>query len=211
MEAIGKWAAEHGIWVVTDEIYEHLVYDGVKAESLPVVVPEIADTTLILNGVAKTYCHDGLAGRLDDRPSGRHQGRHQLPVAPVGNVANVSQRAALAAVSGDLDVVEEMREAFDVAAGRSWTMLSAIPGRRLPHPRGRVLRLPLGEGVLGKNIRGQRPPTPLNWPRSDPREAEVAVVPGEAFGTHGYLRLSYAMGDDDLVEGVRRIADLLAQ
>ena len=211
VEAIGKWAAEHDIWVVTDEIYEHLVYDGVKAESLPVVVPEIADRTLILNGVAKTYSMTGwrvgwMIGPQDVIKAAASYQSHLC-----GNVANVSQRAALAAVSGPMDVVEEMRAAFDVRRKKIVSMLSEIPNVECPTPEGAFYAYPSVKAVLGKKIRGQRPTDTLELADLILREAEVAVVPGEAFGTPGYFRFSYALAEEDLVEGVTRVANLLSE
>lgn len=210
-EAIGRWALEHGIWVVTDEIYEHLVYDGVKAESLPVVVPEIADRTLILNGVAKTYSMTGwrvgwMIGPQDVIKAAASYQSHLC-----GNVANVSQRAALAAVSGPMDVVEEMRAAFDVRRKKIVSMLSEIPNVECPTPEGAFYAYPSVKAVLGKKIRGQRPTDTLELADLILREAEVAVVPGEAFGTPGYFRFSYALAEEDLVEGVTRVANLLSE
>ncbi len=211
VEAIGKWAAEHDIWVVTDEIYEHLVYDGVKAESLPVVVPEIADRTLILNGVAKTYSMTGwrvgwMVGPQDVIKAATSYQSHLC-----GNVANVSQRAALAAVSGPMDVVEEMRAAFDSRRKKIVSLLSEIPNVECPTPEGAFYAYPSVKAVLGKEIRGERPTDTLQLADLILREAEVAVVPGEAFGTPGYFRFSYALSEEDLVEGVTRVANLLSE
>ena len=132
VEAIGRWAVEHGIWVVADEIYEHLTYDGAEAVSMPVAVPELADTCIVVNGVAKTYAMTGLAGGLDDQPRRRDQGGGQPAVAPVRNVNNIAQYAALAAVSGDLDAVDEMRTAFDRRRRTMVKMLSEIEGVTCP-------------------------------------------------------------------------------
>jgi aspartate aminotransferase len=211
VEAIGRWALEHGIWVVTDEIYEHLVYDGAKAESMPVVVPELADTTLVLNGVAKTYSMTGwrvgwIIGPKDVIKAAASYQSHLC-----GNVANVSQRAALAAVSGPLDAVAEMREAFDVRRKLIVSLLSDIPGVECPTPQGAFYAYPSFKGVLGKEIRGERPADTLELADLILREAEVAVVPGEAFGTPGYFRFSYALAEQDLVEGVNRVAALLSE
>jgi aspartate/methionine/tyrosine aminotransferase len=208
---IGQWAYRHGLWVVTDEIYEHLVYGGAQFSSIPVEVPEMADRCVVLNGVAKTYAMTGwrvgwLIGPLDVA-----KGATNLQSHTTSNVANVSQRAALAAVSGDLSAVERMRSAFDRRRQTMVRMLSEIPGVSCPEPFGAFYAYPSVAGVLDKQIRGHRPHTSAELAELILAEAEVAVVPGEAFGPSGYLRLSYALGDDDLVEGVSRIAKLLGE
>jgi len=210
VEAIGRWALEHGVWVVTDEIYEHLTYDGVTAESMPVVVPELADTCVVLNGVAKTYAMTGwrvgwMIGPLDVIKAATNLQSHLS-----SNVANVSQRAALAALSGSLDAAHAMREAFDRRRGTMVAMLEEIDGVSCPMPQGAFYAYPDVRGVLGRTIAGRTPHTSAELATLILEEAEVAVVPGEAFGPSGYLRLSYALGDDDLVEGVGRIQRLLA-
>ncbi|SFA97304.1 L-aspartate aminotransferase apoenzyme [Amycolatopsis marina] len=211
VEAIGRWALEHGIWVVTDEIYEHLVYDGAKAESMPVVVPELADTTLVLNGVAKTYSMTGWRVGWIIGPKDVIKAASSYQSHLCGNVSNVAQRAALAAVSGPLDAVEEMRKAFDARRKLIVSLLSDIPGVECPTPQGAFYAYPSVKGVLGKEIRGERPANTLELADLILREAEVAVVPGEAFGTPGYFRFSYALAEQDLVEGVNRVAALLAE
>lgn len=211
VEAIGRWALEHGIWVVTDEIYEHLVYDGAKAESMPVVVPELADTTLVLNGVAKTYSMTGWRVGWIIGPKDVIKAASSYQSHLCGNVSNVAQRAALAAVAGPLDAVEEMRAAFDARRKLIVSMLSDIPGVECPAPQGAFYAYPSVKGVLGKEIRGERPANTLELADLILREAEVAVVPGEAFGTPGYFRFSYALAEQDLVEGVNRVAALLSE
>jgi aspartate/methionine/tyrosine aminotransferase len=210
-EAIGRWALEHGIWVVTDEIYEHLVYDGAQAHSLPVLVPELADTTVVLNGVAKTYAMTGWRVGWMISPADVTKAAANLQSHLSSNVANVSQRAALAAVSGPLDAVYAMRTAFDRRRKTMVELLSAIPGVQCPTPQGAFYAYPSVKGVLGKEIRGQRPETSVELAALVLEHAEVAVVPGEAFGTPGYFRLSYALGDEDLVTGVNRMGDLLRE
>ena len=210
-EAIGRWAVEHGIWVITDEIYEHLTYDGVEASHIVQVVPELADTTIVLNGVAKTYAMTGwrvgwMIGPVDVIKAATNLQSHLS-----SNVANVSQRAALAAVAGDLSAAEAMREAFDRRRRTIVSMLSEIDGVVCPTPQGAFYVYPSVEGVLGKTIRGRTPTTSAELAALILEEAEVAVVPGEAFGPSGYIRLSYAMSDDDIVEGVGRIQALLAE
>ncbi len=208
---IGQWAAEHGLWVVTDEIYEHLVYGGATFSSIPVEVPELADRCVILNGVAKTYAMTGWRVGWLIGPVDVAKGATNLQSHATSNVANVSQRAALAAVTGDLSAVATMREAFDRRRQTMVRMLSEIPGVTCPEPFGAFYAYPSVAGVLGKEIRGQRPGSSAALAELILAEAEVAVVPGEAFGSPGYLRLSYALGDDDLAEGVSRIAKLLGE
>jgi aspartate/methionine/tyrosine aminotransferase len=208
---IGRWAYENGIWVVTDEIYEHLVYDGARARSMPVEVPELADTCVVLNGVAKTYAMTGWRVGWMIGPRDVVKAATNLQSHLSSNVANVSQRAALAAVSGDLAAVDTMRAAFDRRRRTMVEMLSAIEGVTCPVPQGAFYCYPRVKGVLGRTIRGRTPQTSAELAELILEEAEVAVVPGEAFGPSGYLRLSYALGDDDLVEGVGRMQRLLAE
>ena len=208
---IGRWAAEHGLWVVTDEIYEHLVYGGAEFSSMPVVVPELADRTLILNGVAKTYAMTGWRVGWMIGPKDVVKAATNLQSHATSNVANVSQAAALAAVSGDLSAVARMREAFDRRRQTMVRLLNDIPGVFCPVPEGAFYAYPSVKELLGKEIRGQRPQTSVELAALILEEAEVALVPGEAFGTPGYFRLSYALGDEDLAEGVGRVAKLLAE
>ncbi len=211
VEAIGRWALEHGIWVVTDEIYEHLLYDGARAPSMPVVVPELADTCVVLNGVAKTYAMTGWRVGWMVGPKDVVKAATNLQSHATSNVANVSQRAAVAALEGSLDAVDEMRAAFDRRRRTIVQMLNSIDGVHCPVPQGAFYAYPSVEGVLGREIRGRRPQTSAELAALILDEVEVAVVPGEAFGPSGYLRLSYALGDDDLREGVGRIQGLLAE
>ena len=210
VEAIGRWAAERGLWVVTDEIYEHLTYDGATAPSMPVLVPELADRCVVLNGVAKTYAMTGwrvgwLLGPKDVVAAATNLQSHAT-----SNVANVSQRAAVAALQGDLSAVAEMKEAFDRRRRTVVRMLNEIDGVTCPEPKGAFYVYPSVKGVLGREVHGRTPTTSAELATLVLEEAEVAVVPGEAFGTPGYLRLSYALGDDDLVEGVTRMQRLFA-
>jgi len=211
VKAIGEWAAAKGIWVVTDEIYEHLVYGDAKFSSIPVQAPEIADRCVVLNGVAKTYAMTGwrVGWMIGPKDVIKAAGNYQSHAT--SNVANVSQMAALAAVSGDLSAVAEMREAFDRRRKTIVRMLNEIPGVECPEPMGAFYAYPSVKGVLGKEIRGKRPQTSAELAALILEEAEVAVVPGEAFGTDGYFRLSYAMSDADLEEGVSRIGKLLSE
>ena len=209
--AIGRWAVEHGIWVITDEIYEHLVYGGAEHVSMPVAVPELADTCVVLNGVAKTYAMTGWRVGWMIGPNDVIKAATNLQSHLSSNVANVSQRAALEAVSGSLDAVADMRSAFDRRRRTIVELLSAIPGVSCPEPQGAFYAYPSVKGLLGKEIRGQRPQTSVELASLVLEQAEVAVVPGEAFGTPGYFRLSYALGDDDLATGVNRMAEFLAE
>jgi aspartate aminotransferase len=211
VEAIGRWAVEHGIWVIADEIYEHLTYDGVRAVSMPVAVPELADTCVVVNGVAKTYAMTGWRVGWMISPADVTKAAANLQSHLTSNVANVPQRAALAAVAGPLDAVAEMRTAFDRRRGTMVKLLGDIPGVDVPTPQGAFYAYPSVKALLGKEIRGQVAKTSMDLAALLLEHAEVAVVPGEAFGTPGYFRLSYALGDDDLVTGVTRMGDLLRE
>lgn len=207
--AIGRWAAENGLWVITDEIYEHLVYGDAAFSSMPVVAPEIADRCVVLNGVAKTYAMTGWRIGWLIGPNDVVKGAVNLQSHTTSNVCNVAQAAALAAVSGDLSAVAEMRAAFDRRRRTIVRMLGEIPGVVCPEPDGAFYAYPSVKELLGRTIRGRTPQTSAELAEVVLEEAEVAVVPGEAFGTEGYFRMSYALGDDDLVEGVTRLAQLL--
>lgn len=211
VEEIGRWAAEHGLWVLTDEIYEHLVYGDAEFCSLPVVVPELRDKCIVVNGVAKTYAMTGWRVGWIIGPKDVVKAATNLQSHATSNVSNVAQIAALAAVSGDLDAVAEMRTAFDRRRRTIVRMLNEIDGIVCPEPEGAFYAYPSVKGLLGKEIRGKQPATSVELAALILDEVEVAVVPGEAFGTPGYLRLSYALGDEDLVEGVSRIQKLLAE
>jgi aspartate/methionine/tyrosine aminotransferase len=208
IEAIGRWAVGHGLWVVTDEIYEHLVYGSAEHHSMPVVVPELADTCVVVNGVAKTYAMTGwrvgwMLGPVDVITAATNLQSHET-----SNVANVSQRAALAAVAGDLVAVGEMREAFDRRRRTIHRMLNEIDGVTCIEPEGAFYAFPSVTGLYGREIRGRTARSSAELAELAIDEAKVAVVPGEAFGAPGYFRMSYALGDDDLVEGVSRLAKL---
>jgi aspartate aminotransferase len=211
VEAIGRWAVEHGIWVLTDEIYEHLVYGDAIFSSMPVVVPELVDTCVVLNGVAKTYAMTGWRVGWMIGPADVIKAATNLQSHLSSNVANVSQRAALAAVSGDLSAVAMMRDAFDRRRLTMVRMLNEIPGVDCIEPQGAFYAYPSVKAILGLELRGRRPASSAELAELVLEEAEVAVVPGEAFGTPGYFRLSYALGDDDLVEGVHRLGKLLSE
>ncbi len=208
-EAVGAWALEHGLWVLTDEIYEHLVYDGAEAVSLPVAVPGLADRCLVVNGVAKTYAMTGWRVGWVQGPADVIKAATNLQSHATSNVANVSQRAAIAALSGDLSAVAEMRTAFDRRRRLIVSMLSEIDGVVCPTPRGAFYAYPSVKGLLGRKIGGVAPSSSADLAALVLEQAEVAAVPGEAFGSPGYLRFSYALGDDDLVEGISRLQKLL--
>ncbi|WP_148572864.1 pyridoxal phosphate-dependent aminotransferase [Nocardioides caldifontis] len=210
VEAIGRWAVEHDLWVVTDEIYEHLTYDGVEAVSMPVAVPELADRCVVLNGVAKTYAMTGWRVGWLIGPQDVVKAATNLQSHATSNVANVSQRAAIAALTGDLSAVDEMKAAFDRRRRKIVEMLSAIDGVVCPDPKGAFYAYPSVKGLLGKTYDGVTPTTSAELAELILDKAEVAVVPGEAFGSPGYIRLSYALGDDDLVEGITRLQKLFA-
>lgn len=210
VEAIGRWAVDKGIWVICDEIYEHLTFGDHVFSSMPALVPELADRCVVLNGVAKSYAMTGWRVGWLIGPPDMVKLAVNLQSHLTSNVANVSQRAALAAVSGDLSAVAEMREAFARRGATIHKLLNAIDGVSCMEPQGAFYAYPSFEGVLGREIRGRCPETTLDLAALILDEAKVAIVPGEAFGTPGYARLSFALGDDDLGEGVGRIADLLA-
>ncbi len=209
VEAIGRWALDRGVWVVTDEIYEHLTYDDHTFSSMPALVPELMDTCVILNGVAKTYAMTGWRVGWLIAPPDLVAAATNLQSHSTSNVSNVAQAAALAAVSGDLSAVVEMREAFARRGRMMYELLSKIDGVAVLAPEGAFYCFPSFEGVLGREIEGRTPQTTLELSELLLDVAKVAIVPGEAFGAPGYARLSFALGDDDLGEGVRRIADLL--
>jgi len=209
IEAIGRWAVEHGIWVVTDEIYEHLTYDDHEFHSMPVVVPELADTCIVVNGVAKTYAMTGWRVGWMVGPADIVKAATNLQSHATSNVANVSQRAALAALEGGLDDVAMMREAFDRRGKKIHQMLNAIEGVTAIEPQGAFYAFPSFKEILERGVGGKRVDSTVELAEIILAEAKVAIVPGEAFAAPGYARLSFALGDDDLGEGVTRIADLL--
>jgi len=208
---IGRWALDNGIWVITDEIYEHLTYDGVRSASMPVEVPELANTCVVLNGVAKTFAMTGWRVGWMIGPRDIIKAATNLQSHSTSNVANVSQRAAIAALNGSLDAVEEMRVAFDRRRHMIVRMLNDIDGVECPIPAGAFYAYPSVRGLLGKTIRGRVCTTSVELAALILDEVEVAVVPGEAFGPSGYLRMSYALSDTDLAEGVTRIQKLLGE
>lgn len=208
---IGRWAAERGLWVLTDEIYEHLVYGDNRFSSMPVEVPELAERCIVINGVAKTYAMTGWRVGWMIAPEDVIKVASSLQSHATSNVGNVSQAAALAAVTGDLHAVGEMREAFDRRRRAMHKLLNDIEGITCYEPQGAFYCFPSVEGVLGRSIRGRTPQNAHELAELILEEVKVAIVPGEGFGAPGYARLSYALGDDDLNEGVTRIADLLSE
>jgi aspartate/methionine/tyrosine aminotransferase len=209
VEEIGRWALEHGLWVLTDEIYEHLTYGGVTAPSMPVLVPELQDRCVIVNGVAKTYAMTGWRVGWVVGPADVVRAATNLQSHLTSHVANVAQMAAGAALTGDLSAVAVMRAAFDRRRRTIVSMLREIPGVACPEPQGAFYVYPSVKALLGRPIGGRTARTSAELAELVLEEAEVAVVPGEAFGTPGYLRLSYALGDDALVEGISRMQRLL--
>ncbi len=207
VEAIGEWARANDLWVVTDEIYEHLIYGDAEMVS---IAHSAGEKVVVLNGVAKTYAMTGWRVGWLIGPTDVVKAASNLQSHSTSNVANVSQRAALAAVTGDLSAVAEMRAVYDRRRKAIVAALSDIPGVVCPEPLGAFYAYPSVKGLLGKSLRGRAAQTSAELATVILEEAEVAVVPGEAFGTPGYLRMSYALGDDDLAEGVARIAKLVA-
>jgi aspartate aminotransferase len=209
VKAIGEWAHDRGLWVVTDEIYEHLVYGDARFSSMPVEVPRLAERCVVINGVAKTYAMTGWRVGWLIAPSDLVKAAASLQSHSTSNVANVAQAAALAAVTGDLSAVAEMREAFDRRRITMHKMLSEIHGIDCYEPEGAFYCFPSMKGVLGKEIAGRTVNDVNELAEVVLDETKVAFVPGDGFGAPGYARFSYALGDDDLAEGIGRIADLL--
>ena len=211
VKAIGDWALANGLWVVTDEIYEHLLYDGATAPSICVAVPALADRTIIINGVAKSYAMTGWRVGWMIGPKDVIKAATNLQSHLSSNVSNISQRAAITALTGDLSAVHKMGEAFDRRRKLIVKLLNEIPGVSCPNPTGAFYVYPSVKGVLGKEIRGKRPKTSAELATLILEEVEVAAVPGEAFGPSGYLRFSYALGDEDIIEGIGRVKKLLSE
>jgi aspartate aminotransferase len=207
-EAIGRWAFENGMWVVTDEIYQNLVYDGLKAVSITEAVPELTDRTIMVNGVAKTYAMTGwrlgwMAGPLDAMKAAGNLQSHLT-----SNVSNISQRAAIAALTGPQDEVLAMREAFDRRRKVAVSELRKIEGWNAPMPEGAFYVYSDVSALLGREWGGNKINTSLELCDYILDAAEVALVPGEAFGPSGYVRMSYALGDEQLLEGIQRLQKL---
>jgi aspartate aminotransferase len=211
IEAIGRWAVSKGIWVITDEIYEHLVYGTAEHHSMPVVVPELAERCIVVNGVAKTYAMTGWRVGWMIGPNDAVAAATNIQSHETSNVSNVAQRAALAAVSGGLEDVAMMREHFDRRRQTIVKMLNEIEGVVCPEPEGAFYAYPSVKGLLGRSLRGQRPQSSAELAEICINEAKVAAVPGEAFGAPGYFRMSYALAEHDMVEGVSRLGELFAE
>ena len=209
VEEIGRWAVERGVWVLTDEIYEHLVYGSARFTSMPVVVPELADTCVVINGVAKTYAMTGWRVGWMIGPQDVISAAANLQSHSTSNVCNVAQRAAIAALNGDLACVEAMRETYDRRRRTIVSMLSEIPGVVCPEPEGAFYAFPSLEGLLGRPLAGRAALSSLDLAALVLDEAKVAFVPGEAFGAAGFGRFSYALADSALEEGITRIAKLV--
>ena len=209
IRAVGEWAAERGIWVMTDEIYEHLVYGDAEFHSMPVLVPEIADRCVIVNGVAKTYAMTGWRVGWMIGPAEVASGATRIQSHLSSNVNNVAQAAALEAVSGSLDAVATMREAFDRRRRTMHEMLNAIDGVTCVEPQGAFYAFPSLTGLLNRPLGGRTPTTTMELAALLLDEVSVAIVPGEAFGAPGYARFSFALSDEDLVEGLERITTLV--
>lgn len=208
--AIGTWALEHGIWVMTDEIYQNLVYDGVKAVSIVEAVPELAEQTLLVNGVAKSYAMTGWRLGWMVGPADAIKGAANMQSHLTSNVSNISQRAALAALTGPQETVELMRQSFERRRNVIIEELNKIEGVHAPMPHGAFYAYADVTGLLGRNWGGVKASTSLELADLILEQAEVAVVPGEAFGPSGYLRLSYALGDEPLLEGIQRLQRLFS-
>jgi len=211
VRAIGEWALKHGIWVITDEIYEHLTFGDNVFTSILAEVPGLADTCVILNGVAKTYAMTGWRVGWMIGPADLIKAATNLQSHSTSNVANVSQRAAIAALEGGLECVEEMREAFARRAILIHGLLNDIPGVTCMVPQGAFYAFPSMEGLFGRNFGGVTPSTTSELCEVILDQAKVALVPGEAFDAPGYVRISFAVSDADIIEGIGRIAELVAK
>jgi len=209
IEGIGRWAADNGIWVITDEIYEHLVYGGTEHHSMPVVVPEVLDRCIVLNGVAKTYAMTGWRVGWMAGPSDIIKAASNMQSHATSNVCNIAQVAATAALSGGLEDVATMRAAFDERRVTIHRMLNEIEGVDCLEPEGAFYAFPSLTGLLGREVAGREAKTTMDLATIILEEAKVAFVPGEAFGAPGYARFSFALGVDDLVEGISRIGELV--
>ncbi|QPK94000.1 pyridoxal phosphate-dependent aminotransferase [Actinomyces sp. zg-332] len=211
LEAIGKWCLEHGVWVITDEIYEHLIYDDAESLHIVEIVPELADQTIVVNGVAKTYAMTGWRIGWMIGPTDAIKAATNFQSHLTSNVCNIAQQAALTAVAGDLAAVYEMRESFDRRRKTMIKMLNEIEGIKLSTPKGAFYCYPNVEYFIGKTLRGEVIESSNHLAALVLEHAMVALVPGEAFGSTGYLRLSYALSDEDLVEGLTRVQKLLSE
>jgi aspartate aminotransferase len=208
---IGEWAADRGIWVMTDEIYEHLVYGSAEFHSMPVLAPRIAERCVVVNGVAKTYAMTGWRVGWMIGPEEVSAGATRLQSHLSSNVNNIAQAAALEAVTGSLDAVDAMRNAFDTRRRLMFDMLNAIEGVTCVEPQGAFYAFPNMTGLLNRSLGGSTAATTMELAALLLEEVNVAIVPGEAFGAPGYARLSFALSDEDLLEGIGRVAALAAR
>jgi aspartate aminotransferase len=208
-KAIGEWAESHGLWIIADEIYQNLVYEGARAQSIVEAVPALADRTILVNGVAKSYAMTGWRLGWMVGPADVMKGAANLQSHLTSNVNNVAQRGAIAALNGPQEPIDQMRLAFDRRRKLIVSELNKVPGFHCPTPEGAFYAYVDVTAALGREIAGVTPTTSLELADLILSEAEVAAVPGEAFGPSGYLRFSYALGDDALVEGIQRIQRLL--
>ncbi|MFT8330246.1 pyridoxal phosphate-dependent aminotransferase [Bifidobacterium psychraerophilum] len=207
VRAVGQWALDHHLWVISDEIYEHLTYDGAHTSYVGALVPEVRGQLLVLNGVAKTYAMTGWRVGWLIAPPEVAKAAGKLQGHMTSNVSNVSQRAALCAVSGGLEEVSHMRAAFDIRRKAISSALNAIPGVSCTVPQGAFYAFPNVEALLNTPLgpNASRAASSSELAALLLEEAHVAAVPGEAFGAPGYLRFSYALSDEDLIEGMRRM------
>lgn len=210
MREIGRWAADHGLWVVCDEIYDHFTYEGAEFRSLPAVVPELQDRAICLNGVAKSYAMTGWRVGWLVAPSAAARAASNLQSHVAGNISNISQWAALAALESGLQSVEAMRQAFATRRLRMLEHVGRLPGFECPPPEGAFYLFPSVEGLLGRKVAGREVRTAAELAALVLEEAQVAIVPGEPFGAPGHVRFSYALADADLEEGMDRLQRLLS-
>jgi aspartate aminotransferase len=210
IKAIGEWALANEIWVVSDEIYQNVIYDGKRAYSVTEVVPAMKDLTIMVNGVAKSYAMTGwrlgwMAGPQDAMKAAANLQSHLS-----SNVNNIAQRAAIAALTGPQDEIKAMVEAFDRRRHLAVSELSKINGWLAPMPEGAFYVYSDVRGLLGRSWGGKVINTSLELCDYILDAAEVALVPGEAFGPSGYVRMSYALGDEPILEGIQRLQKLFS-
>jgi aspartate aminotransferase len=209
IEAIGRWAAEKGIWVLSDEIYEYLVYGDSVFTSMATVVPELRDRFVIVNGVAKSHAMTGWRVGWMVAPEDVIKGASNLQSHSTSNVNNVAQVATIAALRGSMETVESMRQAFDRRRQLMFRMLEGIEGVRVSEPQGAFYAFPSLEAFLNRPLHGKIASSTTELAESVLEEALVAFVPGEAFGAPGYARFSYALADEQIETGINRLAEFL--
>jgi aspartate aminotransferase len=208
---IGNWVAtKPNLWVISDEIYQNVVYDGIRAYSITELVPQIQDRTIMVNGVAKSYAMTGWRLGWMIAPDDAAKAAGNLQSHLTSNVSNISQRAAIAAITGDQEPIQKMLAAFDRRRKLAVAELNKIPGMMTPNPEGAFYVYPDVSGLLGKTWAGKQITSSLELADMILEQAEVALVPGEAFGPSGYLRMSYALSDDQLLEGIQRMQKLFS-